>query len=1273
MASFSAAGSAQSMSESRAEALQALLNSLSPGAQAHEGGKLNPDQVRRISDKLGELLGEDAMPDVGRRNEKGELLNEEGLPIVDIVEPVSGDTALAAAGFRPSLPEADYIPLWRLPPEEQARRRAERDRILDMLEAEELAQQEREEKEERERFQAELEKRKVAAKAEMDALKKAREMQKKMGKALLQNMAAAREREEKEKQAMQQAEEQAREERKKLKPKKSVTFADLPPEHENQPANSVHATDWGDVAPAKLNAGKSTLITRGQMDKLPMKMNVVERTPGSSRGPKSPPPPTSSQADSDDESVPGSPIPADSDDGEAIRSELSDSDSPPPSNPEESDDSDLEPPENDEPVEWDVEGYDFAQHQREIALAYYEKRATIGAEALAAVRNHEHDQGEHEWDQPMVPLEASLASSPPKQVSRFKTSRPSSSTLASHSLGGSILPSSQGSTLKSAVRLGKLENGQLVGGDDGESDDELDPQAKEVLEILKKGEVVNVGPTIPAGGIPGTSPSTPVPAQPATAPKPKPSKVSQIKMSLGQSTPPQTPSSPSSSLTTPVSNLERSSPKLGSRGGTPIPVPTKTSRPPSSSSKRPEQHLPQMPGMFVDSPSFPGAAQPAQMPGMIVDSPSFPAPGQRSRASGKQPMQMPGMVVDSPSFPAQGIVANSAVIESPSFTSPSFTVGGAPVSGIPPSAATRASATPRTPVGATVLERKPPSVGVVKDSHVNGAQTDSAAPKKKVSSLPPNHMHHLTLAALAVRIGIALATCTFFQPDEYYQSLEVAHHLVFGYGQLTWEWLAPKPIRSIVYPALNVPIYWLLKSIHLDGTAALIWGPKLLHGVLAACTDVWLMRLTRRLIGERYVNAALFFSLTSFFHGLSLSRSISNSAETSLTTVALSYFPWDTYSSRWRHDVRKALLVAGLACAIRPTNAVLWVYMFGWLLWSFRERLSDVAYLTVTAGFTGTLILLAIIILDSSYYGKLTLTPINFLLTNASSVSLFYGRSPWHYYLTQAIPILAATALPWVLHGAYLATRPTAPIPLRVLLGLLVWTVSMYSLAGHKEWRFIHPLLPLMHILASKSFVDWHRAGDRSSSKSRVASRLFVVLSIPAICYVALFHGRAQVAVMQYLKTLSPETSASIGFLMPCHSTPWQAYLHRKDLASDGMLWALGCEPPLQGQDVLEYKDQTDVFYESPMRYLKTRFPASVNLAFPPSPLPRSKPGLEIPKLHPWRHEWPQNLVFFGALLEEPGLQELFLDLGYREVWKAEYGWEGDNRRKGGVRVWRIM
>ncbi|EJF66110.1 hypothetical protein DICSQDRAFT_97929 [Dichomitus squalens LYAD-421 SS1] len=531
------------------------------------------------------------------------------------------------------------------------------------------------------------------------------------------------------------------------------------------------------------------------------------------------------------------------------------------------------------------------------------------------------------------------------------------------------------------------------------------------------------------------------------------------------------------------------------------------------------------------------------------------------------------------------------------------------------------------------------------------------------------------LLALAVRIVIALGTRTFFQPDEFFQSLEVAHHAVFGYGQLTWEWCAESPIRSIVYPGWNVPVYWALKTLRLDHTNALVWGPKLLHGLVAAGTDIWLIRLTRKVVGERYTDAAFYLSLLSFFHGLSLSRSISNSAETSLTTIALSHFPWNSHHSSWRNELRTALLYAAVACAIRPTNAIIWIYMFTWLLWRLRKQTHDILFVLTNAILTGGAVLSAAVILDTKYYGKLTFTPLNFLLTNASPVSLFYGTSPWHYYLTQALPLLCFTSIYWVGKGAYSAMGPTSTPPLRAVLGLVVWTLSVYSLAGHKEWRFIHPLLPLMHILAAKALVD-----DSGGSKARQTrgfsfrpSHLVLLLSLPLLAYVMLFHGHPQIDVMHYLRSRPVEQSLSIGFLMPCHSTPWQAYLHRSDLArdGDGSLWALGCEPPLQGQDAVGYKDQTDVFYEDPVKYLETHFPHHVNPNFPPSPLPRSRPGVAADATYPWRHEWPQSLVFFGALLEENGVRDLLIQLGYKEVWHVGSLWEEDSRRRGGVHVWQ--
>jgi GPI mannosyltransferase 3 len=96
------------------------------------------------------------------------------------------------------------------------------------------------------------------------------------------------------------------------------------------------------------------------------------------------------------------------------------------------------------------------------------------------------------------------------------------------------------------------------------------------------------------------------------------------------------------------------------------------------------------------------------------------------------------------------------------------------------------------------------------------------------------------------------------------------------------------------------------------------------------------------------------------------------------------------------------------------------------------------------------------------------------------------------------------------------------------------------------------------------------------------------------------------------------------------------------------------------------------VFFNDPLRYLQERFPPNVSLSFPLSPYPVTPPGVSPPRKDPWIHEWPRNLIFFGALLEVDGVQNLLEQKGYKEVWKRGRSWEGDeDERKGGVRVWK--
>lgn len=217
--------------------------------------------------------------------------------------------------------------------------------------------------------------------------------------------------------------------------------------------------------------------------------------------------------------------------------------------------------------------------------------------------------------------------------------------------------------------------------------------------------------------------------------------------------------------------------------------------------------------------------------------------------------------------------------------------------------------------------------------------------------------------------------------------------------------------------------------------------------------------------------------------------------------------------------------------------------------------------------------------LDYLVYGRAAFTPLNFILTNMTSVSSFYGSSHWHFYILQALPILCTTSLPFVLHGAWIGLsrcrNSAANQKLMILLGCVSWTIGIYSTASHKEWRFLHPLLPLLHVFAAKSLVDLYRSNLHLTQDARMKEAedkhipictrhlCFILLAIPAAIYVVFFHCSAPISVMGYLRTVPPGELRSVGFLMPCHSTPGQAYLHRPDLAEEGRLWALGCEPPL--------------------------------------------------------------------------------------------------------------
>ncbi|KAJ7157022.1 hypothetical protein C8R43DRAFT_998120 [Mycena crocata] len=580
------AGKAQNLSDGSAQALQALLHSLAPDSKAE--GKLSPAAVQKLSEKLTELVGDNA-GEPQNRNEQGQLLNDEGLPIIDITEPIHTSDTPQISLFTD---EDVSVPVTELPSSEQERRRHERDRILDLLEAEEEMELGKKEEFSQEQRKEILHKRKQAAQDEIARLKAAKEMQRKMGKALLRDMS-------KEQKTPVQLAQPVEVEEVAPVPRKTVKFADADVEVE-APKNREEIPDWGDVVPAMLrpNSGR-TLMSKAQIDSHPMRMQVVERIPGT---PKLEEP----QPDSDDESEPPeSPANSDAEDRFGSDEELAE--------------------------EVDM---DFARQQREVALEYHAKRVKMAETTSNAMKSHSHEA-------PRKTAEESLNQSSRKPaISHFQANRLTSSynttpPSSSKSLGANVLPASSAWTLQSAIRIGKLdEDNHLVGGEAGESgsEEEVDTGMQEIMDLLKKGEVYNLGPdgnyihTVPpvsespptSSTATATTPESPPDLPPPPSRKPPASKFKLAR--AGQR--PVAPSRDVSNSPTPPSTAARSSPKL----------PTQTNVMPSSqianvlSSTVFEKQPPSasaFASMIIETPSFPEARRPHHPPvvGRAADKP----------------------------------------------------------------------------------------------------------------------------------------------------------------------------------------------------------------------------------------------------------------------------------------------------------------------------------------------------------------------------------------------------------------------------------------------------------------------------------------------------------------------------------------------------------------------------------------------------------------------------------------------------------------------------
>lgn len=345
---------------------------------------------------------------------------------------------------------------------------------------------------------------------------------------------------------------------------------------------------------------------------------------------------------------------------------------------------------------------------------------------------------------------------------------------------------------------------------------------------------------------------------------------------------------------------------------------------------------------------------------------------------------------------------------------------------------------------------------------------------------------------------------------------------------------------------------------------------------------------------------------------------------------------------------------------------------------------------------------------DRLYYRVWTLPPLRFLYFNiAQSLAVFYGRNRGDYYLTEGLPLLLTTSLPFAVVGLWQSLKGLGPrsptkgdspgntaasgedtadsqIRSRLSWTVIVMTATL-SLISHKEVRFLYPILPFLHIISAGPLSKFLPPRAALSHKAIVLF-LFAV-NILLAGYASQVHQRGVIDVLTYLRhkhetrnslsrfhsssdgNMPVVTNTTVGFLMPCHSTPWRSHLIYPEVSA----WALTCEPPIDIplSQRSTYLDEADEFYikPGPVAWLRANMEDVQTIK-----ASGSRSGQHWMRQDPkfkrkYRREWPQNLVFFEQL--EGTLKEYLEGTRYQECWRSfNSHFHDDSRRTGDVIVW---
>ncbi|WP_417337254.1 hypothetical protein [Halobacteriovorax marinus] len=304
------------------------------------------------------------------------------------------------------------------------------------------------------------------------------------------------------------------------------------------------------------------------------------------------------------------------------------------------------------------------------------------------------------------------------------------------------------------------------------------------------------------------------------------------------------------------------------------------------------------------------------------------------------------------------------------------------------------------------------------------------------------------LLSFFVFILTSLLSIGFLHPDEQYYTLDFAFYKLGILDQLqTWE-LETK-IRPWTLPYLYVALLAPFKFLGLENPFALATIARLFSACLGFFTLFKFIQIYKEKLPK--VQSTLFEIFALFFWPIVFMSSRTSSDNISTCVLLLGFLTIQKEISK--KSLLQGGLLLGLAFSLRHQTGILSLAFGLWIL--IREKMCPITWLKYFASSItiGVLIGLGF---DFLGYSHFTLTPINYLTENLikDKISSF-GVSPWWGYFSLTLKKLNIFGLLFIASSLVFIKKFPKSLEATLFIAFFIF----HSMIGHKELRFIYPLL----------------------------------------------------------------------------------------------------------------------------------------------------------------------------------------------------------------------